>query len=388
MSPAVVVGPLSQLADDARTGDNPGMAGPEIVGNVPVVARLERALRAGNLPHALLLSGPEGVGKTTIAVRIAAEVLDVGSWPGGLAAHPDHWLEDSDTERIGIDRVRAGGGSPEGGPSLQDFLALRAYAGGGRVAVIGRADRLTEPAADCVLKTLEEPPPGTTIALCAAHPERLPATIISRCQTLALAPVPAQEIAAWLGRVHGVEPTTAHTAAHLAGGRPGRALALATAPGALDAELDAVDAFLGIAGGGRGDLLRAAERLAPPSSAEGRERALGQVAAWTGFLRDVACVATGAAELSAWEAYADAARRWAAVLPVARVTEMLARSVQTSDQLAQYAVARLCYEALFLDIFGAAPAPPPVEPPLRDPVTAGVPPSSKPSRPRSGTRRA
>lgn len=364
------------------------MAWPQIVGNLPVVARLERGLGEDTLPHAILLSGPEGVGKTTIAACLAGEVLAAAAWPGGLAAHPDHWLEDSDTERIGIDRVRAGGGSPETGPSLQDFLALRAYAGGGRVAVMGRADRMTEPAADCVLKTLEEPPPGTCIVLCAAHPERLPATILSRCQALALAPVPAHEIAAWLSATHGVAAAAARTAAHLAGGRPGRALALATSPGALAAELDAVDAFLALAGAGRSDLLGAAERLAPASSAEGRERALAQVAAWTGFLRDVACVAAGADDLGAWEAYAGAARSWAAALPLERVTGMLAGCVRTSDQLAQYAVPRLCYEVLLLDIFGPAPAPPRVEPPPRDPQLAVTPPRRTAPRPRAGARRA
>jgi DNA polymerase III subunit delta' len=365
------------------------MAWPEIVGNVPVVARLERALAEGTLPHAILLSGPDGVGKTAIAERLAAGVLDAAGWPGGLTAHPDHWLEDSDTERISIDRVRSGGGSPEAGPSLQDFLALRPYAGGGRVAVMGRADRMTEPAADCVLKTLEEPPPGTCIVLCAAHPERLPATILSRCQGLALAPVPAQEIAAWLTRTQGTAAATAHAAAHLAGGRPGRALALATAPGAMAAELDAVDAFLEVAGSGRADLLRAAERLAPPRSAEGWGRAVGQGDVWTGFLRDVACVAAGASELATWEAYSGAARSWAEALPAARVTGMLARCVRTTDQLAQYAVPRLCYEVLLLDIFGAVPAPPRVEPPPRDPdlAPAGPPPTST-SRPRARSRRA
>jgi len=183
------------------------------------------------------------------------------------------------------------------------------------VAVIGRADRLTEDAANCVLKSLEEPPPGTHIVLCAAHPERLPATIVSRCQLLGCAPVPASEIRRWLEEVHRVAAPLATGAAALAGGRPGRALQLATAPGALRAETEAIDALLGAAGGGRGDVLRAAADLAPPATPEGRERALTQVTAWAGFLRDVACVAAGAPELAVWEPYREAADHWAQWLP-------------------------------------------------------------------------
>src|SRR3989442_9685931 len=116
-----------------------------LVGHPPVVAQLRRRLTDGTLAHAMLLVGPEGTGKTTIAEVLAEDVLEAARWPGGLLAHPDHWLEDSSAERIGIDRVRYGGGTPESGPSLQDFLALKPYAGGERVAVVGRADRLTEP---------------------------------------------------------------------------------------------------------------------------------------------------------------------------------------------------------------------------------------------------
>jgi DNA polymerase III subunit delta' len=354
-----------------------------VVGHAPVVAQLERSASDGTLSHATLLVGPDGVGKTTLAEAVAELLLDGGSWPGGLQAHPDHWLEDSDAERISIERVRAGG---EEGPTLQDAMTLRPYAGGRRVAVIGRADRLTEQAANCVLKTLEEPPPQTHILLCAAHPERLPATVTSRCQTFGCAAVPAAEISQWLVARHAVDPALAGLAAHLCGGRPGRALNLATQPGALAAELDAIDAFLAIAGSGRGGALAAAEQLAPIATADGRERAISQLTAWTGFIRDVACFAAGAPELGVWDAYRPAAEQWAEALPREQITGILARCVESADQLAQYAVPRLCYEALFLDTFITTPAPPRVSPVLRDPALASPAPTEsqtpRPARPR------
>ena len=79
---------------------------PVIVGHVPTLARLVELAVGGRLSHATLLTGPDGVGKTTIGEALAATLLDADRWPGGLQAHPDHWLEDSDAERIRIDRVR------------------------------------------------------------------------------------------------------------------------------------------------------------------------------------------------------------------------------------------------------------------------------------------
>ena len=172
---------------------------------------METARADGVLPHALLLSGPAGVGKTTVALRLADAVLGGSAWPGGLLSHPDLWLDDSDAERVGIDRIRAGARA-EAGPSLQDAMSLRTYAGGMRVAVLARAERLTEQAADALLKTLEEPPPGTIIVLCAANPDALPATILSRAQHISLATVAVARIVAWL-EAAGIEPRLARLAA-------------------------------------------------------------------------------------------------------------------------------------------------------------------------------
>lgn len=338
---------------------------PPVVGHTALLARLVAAGRDGALSHTILFTGPEGVGKTTTAVALATALLGAESWPGGIAAHPDFWIEDSDTENISIKRVRPGG---DDGPTLQDFLALRPYAGGVRVAVVGRADRLGIDAANNILKSIEEPPPRTHLLLAAAHPEKLPQTIVSRCAAYAMAPVAADAISAWLATAHGVPEDRATMAALLAAGRPGRALRLATADGALEAETDAVDTFLAAGGGGVAAAISAADAVAPGPGAEGRERALITLAAWSSFVRDAACYASGAPELAVWRMYRPALERWAQDLPAERIVEILHRLAVASEAVATYAQPRLAFEALMLDVFGGADSPPPVEPRPRDPA--------------------
>lgn len=353
-----------------------------VLGHATLVNRLVASAREGALSHAILFTGADGVGKTTAALALATTLLDAGAWPGGLTAHPDFWLEDSDVENISIKRVKPGG---EDGPTLQDFLALRPYAGGVRVAVIGRADRLGIEAANNILKSIEEPPPRTHLILAASHPEKLPQTVVSRCAAFTLAPIRADVISAWLIEAHGVEAESAAIAASLAAGRPGRALRLATEPGALDAELDAVDTFLAAGGGGTASAIRAADAVAPGPGAEGRERALITISAWASFVRDAACYAAGAPELALWRAYRPALERWAEDLPPARIIAILHRLVVAAEAVAAYAQPRLAFEALMLDIFGGADSPPPVEPAVRDRSRelSGAGPAGKPRRSRA-----
>ncbi|MGH7723343.1 MAG: ATP-binding protein [Candidatus Dormibacteria bacterium] len=338
-----------------------------LIGHGAVLERLEQAHREGALGHALLLSGPTGVGKTTLALRLAESLLDAGRWPGGLAAHPDMWLEDSDAERVGIDRIRAGARA-DVGPSLQDVMSLRTYAGGMRVALLARAERLTEQAADALLKTLEEPPPATVIILCAANPEALPATILSRAQQVPAATVAASRIVSWLEDA-GIEPGLARLAAALAGGRPGRALRLASQPGSLAGEVEALHAFLAVAGGGMDGALRAAAELTPGPGAEGRERAMMLLAVWSSFVRDAALEADAITELRLWAGYAEPLQRWAESLGAGRLTGILGALLRAASEIAQYAQPRLTFETLFLDIFVGPEAPPVVEIP---PLPAGV----------------
>ena len=308
-----------------------------------------------------MLSGPAGVGKTTVAERLAEAVLDAAEWPGGAAAHPDLWLEDSDAERLGIDRVRPSSRS-DTGPSLQELMSRRTYAGGWRVAVVARADRLTEQAADALLKTLEEPPPETLILLCAASPEALPATVLSRVQQVSLATVDPERVARWL-EATGVAPGVARLAAALSAGRPGRARRLASEPGALAAEVGALHAFLAVAGGGMEGALRAAGDLTPGAGAEGRERAMLLLSVWASFVRDAVCEAAAVPEMCVWTDYRQPLEQWAESLGPGRLTDVLGILLQASTDIAQYAQPRLTFERLFLDIFVGSAAPPPVETP-------------------------
>jgi DNA polymerase-3 subunit delta' len=360
---------------------------PVLVGHEHLLARLETARADGVLPHALLLSGPAGVGKTTVALTLADSVLGGSAWPGGLLAHPDLWIDDTDAERVGIDRIRAGARA-EAGPSLQEAMSLRTYAGGMRVAVLARAERLTEQAADALLKTLEEPPPGTVIMLCAASPEALPATILSRAQHMAMGTVPVQLVVGWL-EAGGTEPRLARLAGALSGGRPGRALRLASEPGALAAEVAALHAFLAIAGGGLDGALRAAAELTPAAGAEGRERAMLLLAVWSSFVRDAALEASGVPETRLWTEYADPLERWAESLGADRLTDILGSLLRAGADIAQYAQPRLTFETLFLDIFAGSEPPPPVEVPDTPPGVADAPEATASTTrpPRSGAAR-
>jgi DNA polymerase-3 subunit delta' len=328
----------------------------DLLGNPAAVAWLGSALGSGQLGHALLVTGPDQVGKTTLMLNLAAELLPSGTWPGDPTSHPDLWLEDQPDERISIRRVRAGGDPG----SLQEFLSLRPYAGGARVAVLARAERLTEEAANSLLKTIEEPPPRTHLLLTAHTPERLPETIVSRCARLSLGLVERDPIEAWLRDRHGVEAATAELAADLGAGRPGRALRLARDPEALSRELAVLDRFLAIGGGGVPAALEAAAELTPPAGVEGRERLLVDLAIWAAFVRDTAVRAAGAPELARLRSRSREAEVWARALSPADTGRILDALLRAGAEVATYAQPRLLLEALFLATFGGAAAPPAV----------------------------
>ena len=111
-------------------------------------------------------------------------------------------------------------------------LALLPVEGGARVAIVESAQRMSEDAQSAFLKTLEEPPAGTTIILCADDEERLLPTIRSRCVRIRLGTMGARDVEAVLAARGAADAPTAARLARITDGRPGHALAYALAPGA------------------------------------------------------------------------------------------------------------------------------------------------------------
>lgn len=183
------------------------------------------------LPHALLLTGPAGTGKRALAETLSAALLCEQATATGLAcgqchschlfaagSHPDfHAVQPEEgASVIKIDQIRA----------LIETVAVSPHYARGRILLLDPADSLNRAAANSLLKTLEEPPPGSRLILISARPSLLPATIRSRCQQLSL-PMPSlQQARDWLApRVAADQAVEVLLA--LAGGAPLQARALA-----------------------------------------------------------------------------------------------------------------------------------------------------------------
>jgi DNA polymerase-3 subunit delta' len=249
-----------------------------------------RAMLVRGVPHAILVGGPAGIGKTTLALDLAAGLLSDDPDPAARPCracrgcrlvererHPDvHRLAPAgpgDQIRIGT-RDR-----PEEGTvrRLAADLVLLAVEGGARVAIIERADRLTDDAQTALLKTLEEPPPGVTIVLCADDEDRLMPTVRSRAARIRLGPVGVREIEAIIEDASAGDPATAGRLARLSGGRPGAALLLARTPEAIAARDEIARTVLDLAVGAPSVRLAAAKTLT--SRATDLNRALDRSAA-------------------------------------------------------------------------------------------------------------
>ncbi len=331
----------------STTSRPPGFAA--IAGHQRVIGILQAHQRTGRLAHAYCLTGEEGIGKAAIARALAEELLLGAGQPPRLEVHPDYW-EDDRAEAISIDEIRF---HPEKGAqahdqSLQQFLSLKPFVAPVRVAVLANAERMTEAAQNCLLKTLEEPPPNTVLVLTTAYPDHLLATVLSRCQVIALSPVGRAAVAGLVSSRLGSEEE-AEALASLAHGRPGWAMRALTDREWLArmdrwAEQLAALAFEDVDG-----VLTYAAKFGQGPQAEMRLLASEALRGFTAFLRDAMLMQAGLLN-SMPAARRTAIEQWTARVPAAHIRESLAGAQRTQLLIDQNVNPRLAMEVMLLDL--------------------------------------
>lgn len=202
-----------------------------ILGHEWAVRLLREHLLQGRLKHAYLFTGPPGIGRRTMALRLAQAINCLE--PPDLATpcltcrsccqfdglkHPDLLI--TQAEQIGgvlkVDQIR----------DLQHRLALAPYEARYKIALLLRFEEAHPSAANALLKTLEEPPERVVMLLTAQSSEGLLPTIASRCEVIRLRPLPYDQVEAGLQAGWDVPAEQAHLLGHISGGRPGYAIRL------------------------------------------------------------------------------------------------------------------------------------------------------------------
>ena len=183
--------------------------GGDILGHQGALARLRHAVEQDTLHHAILLEGPRGVGKRRVATWLAllANCTAEGERPCGVCQmchqipqglHPDVIALEPDMTRaartIPVDAVR----------EVIRKSQFHRYGARHRMVIVDPAEAMQEPAANALLKTLEEPPAGTGFVVITHNAKALLPTILSRCQRIRLGVVPMEELQPWLAE-RGVE---------------------------------------------------------------------------------------------------------------------------------------------------------------------------------------
>lgn len=201
-----------------------------IIGQSPLISRMERMLSSGRIVHAYLFTGAAGAGKRTLSDLFAQSLICTGEGDKPCHVchaciqfktgnHPDiiRIQREKDKTGVSIDQIR----------NMQDELKVKPYQAGRRICIIEDAHTLKDQAQNALLKTLEEPPANTLIFLLAENTNAVLPTILSRCQTLRVDRLSRNEAAQILMDRLKLPRDEALVLAALSQGNPGKALSLA-----------------------------------------------------------------------------------------------------------------------------------------------------------------
>ena len=333
----------------------------QVIGQTRVVTLLQRSLEGESLAHAYLLVGPPHVGKMTLALNLAQALNCQGTErPCGECAscqkiasanHADVQVigltqnvdsaEAKLRTEIGIDQIR----------QMQHSASLPPFEGKYKIFIIEGAEFLSTEAANCLLKTLEEPTGKVVFILLTTNDGLLPATVVSRCQRLELSPLAATEVETALNSRWGIEPQKAKLLARLSHGCLGWALSAALDDGLLQQRAEKMDRLLDIINADYEERFAYANQLAAQFT---QNRGLVQevLDLWLDWWRDLLLVKIGCSDIITNVDRLDKLVEIAEDYRLAQIKAFINSIQAAGEQLRQNANPRLVLEVLMLDMPG------------------------------------
>src|SRR5216684_3887342 len=325
-----------------------------IVGHEHAINGLRRAILCERVRHAYLFSGPEHIGKALLARRFAQTLLCTGG-PDPKAApqnpcnaclscrkvmhnnHPDvHYIaRPPDKQFILIDQVRA----------LQSDSARKTLEGRRNVFIIQGMHEMNVQAANCLLKTLEEPEPDVVLLLTAPDPGQLLPTILSRVQQVPMHLLTTTQIKTALEQRWQVEPDEAALIAALAAGRIGWAVQAVEDEDMLTERQAQLETLAKLPAAGRVQRFEVAQRLSADS-----DKVRGILELWLLWWRDMLLAANNCLDLIVNVDMRGLIQKQAAKIGAAESQRMVRSILGTMEALEQNVNARIALEVLMLDL--------------------------------------
>ncbi len=331
----------------------------QVVGQSRVLSLLRRSLEKGVLAHAYLFIGPPHVGKMTMAINLAQALNCEGAEkPCGqcLSCKKIAQGKHADVQIIGLDHTSEADGvktRTEIGidqiRQIQHSASLPPFEGKYKIFIIDGAELLSIGAANCLLKTLEEPESRVVFLLLTTNVGLLPDTVVSRCQRLELLPLSASEVENALISQWGIETQKSKLLSRLCHGCLGWALSAALGDELLKQYCERRDSMLDIINAGYEERFVYVARLAAKFSQK-RNSVQEVLNIWLDFWRDLLLIKTNFAEaitnVDIEKNLTDLARDFS----LAEVRDFISGIQAAKQQLKQNANPRLVLEVLMLDM--------------------------------------
>jgi len=331
----------------------------QVIGQTRVVSLLQRSLEKGAMAHAYLLIGPPHVGKMALALNLAqalnceATEPPCGECPScqkiALGKHADVQIigltsNGNSTEtklrtEISINQIR----------EMEHSASLPPFEGRCKIFIVDKAELLSIEAANCLLKTLEEPVGKVIFMLLTTNEKLLPATVVSRCQRLELFPLTVTEVETALNDHWSIEPQKAKLLARLCHGCLGWAVSAAVDDSLLQQRAERLDGLLDIINADYEERFAYAAQLVAQFS-QNRELVQDVLDSWIDYWRDLLLVKVGSSDIITNVDRLATLSEMASDYHLAQIKAFINSIQAAKEQLRQNANPRLVLEVLMLSI--------------------------------------